>query len=340
MIDVIMISYLLFICLVAAVTDWKKGKIYNKWLTAGIGPGAVLILIYYMRYPEKVPLFLSNLAAAFVIAILFFALKLWGAGDSKLWLFVNFLYPAGWYAVKESMLFPSMLLFMVIFIEAYLYIIAESVWYRFFRRKTGVVFQHEKPDREQLWNIGFSIAFLSCIYMACGYWLQEYYENNRIFFAVIGILLTNKLVKTSFRKKHLLTVLMLGGYLVMSVGMYQSFEGRQLLLSVLLVVVTQLSLKFADRYNYAWIPTGEVRQGMILSYFTVQQFAYSRVKGLPQSTDETTKSRISQQEAEAVRRWAGSKYGKEQVMIVRYIPFAIFILFGLVTYLIGVWRMK
>lgn len=340
MIDKIMICYLLFICLIATVTDWKKGKIYNKWLTAGMCPGIVLVLIYYVQYRESIALFLTNLAAAVVIAILFFALKLWGAGDSKLWLFVNFLYPTGWYAVRETMLFPSMLLFMVIFIEAYLYVIAESIWYRFIRRKKGIRFQREEFDREQLWDMGFSIAFLSCVYMACGYLLQEYYESNRIFFAVIGILLVNRLATIRFQKKYLLTVLLLGGYLGSSFFLYRSFDFRQLFLSILLVVVTQFSLKFAERYNYAWIPTGEVKQGMILSYFTVQQFSVSRVKGLPQTTDETTKSRISQQEAEAVQRWEKSKYGKEQVMVVRYIPFAIFILIGLITYIIGVWGMR
>ena len=78
MIDIIMILYLLFICVVAAVTDWKKGKIYNKWLTFGMCPGVVLVILYYVQHPESILLFLTNLAAAFAIAILFFALKLWG----------------------------------------------------------------------------------------------------------------------------------------------------------------------------------------------------------------------------------------------------------------------
>ena len=111
-------------------------------------------------------------------------------------------------------------------------------------------------------------------------------------------------------------------------------------LTVLLVVVTHFSLKFADKYNYEWIPTSEVKEGMILSYFAVQQFVNSRVKGLPKETDETTKSRISAEEAAAVRRWETSKYGQEKIMVVRYIPFAIFILIGVITYLIGVWHLK
>ena len=63
-------------------------------------------------------------------------------------------------------------------------------------------------------------------------------------------------------------------------------------------------------------------------------------KGLPTTTDETTKSRITQEEADSIKRWEKSKYGKEQIMVVRYIPFAVFILIGMITYLIGVWRLK
>ena len=59
-------------------------------------PGMILVVLYYMQNPKSIFLFLTNLAAALAIAILFCALKLWGAGDSKLWLFVNFLYPTGW----------------------------------------------------------------------------------------------------------------------------------------------------------------------------------------------------------------------------------------------------
>ena len=35
-IDILMIVYLILICAVVAVTDWKFGKIYNKCLTIGM----------------------------------------------------------------------------------------------------------------------------------------------------------------------------------------------------------------------------------------------------------------------------------------------------------------
>ena len=335
MIEGIMMLYLLGICLVAAVTDWKKGKIYNRWLSLGMIPASILVVLYYYGHRESIRLFLMNLLAAIAIAIIFYALKMWGAGDSKLWMFLNFLFPAGWYVTTDSMLFPSMLIFMLIFLEAYLYIFLESIWYRFFKKKKGIQLQKEKFDSQQVWNLLFSISFLSLVYTLCAYFMGEYYESNRIFFAVVGVLLTSQLVAVQFRGKKVLTVILCILYVagaVMSGGMRMNDLG----LTILLVLVSHFSLKFAEKYNYEWVKTSEVKSGMILSCFAVQQFLCSRVKGLPESTDETTKSRITQEQAESIHRWEKSKYGKEYIMVVRYIPFAVFILAGLITYFVGV----
>ena len=65
----------------------------------------------------------------------------------------------------------------------------------------------------------------------------------------------------------------------------------------------------------------------------IMQFTRSRVKGLPEETSEDMKSGITEEQAEAIRRWKDSKYGKETIIIVRKIPFAIFIFLGTVVFL-------
>ena len=150
MIDLIMICYLLIFCIVAAFTDWKRGKIYNKWISFGLGPGLVLVMIYYIQHNECIALYLINFVAAIAIAVLFYALKLWGAGDSKLWIFLNFMFPAGWYIMTDYMLFPSMLIFMIIFIEAYVYLLIESLWNCFLKRNKGIQFRKMEVNIEQI----------------------------------------------------------------------------------------------------------------------------------------------------------------------------------------------
>ena len=87
-------------------------------------------------------------------------------------------------------------------------------------------------------------------------------------------------------------------------------------------------------YNYQEIPTAEVRAGQILSAATVMLFQTSRVRGLPGGMTEDLRSRITSEEAESVHRWEKSVGGKPHVIIVRKIPFAIFIGVGTLAFLI------
>ena len=43
---------------------------------------------------------------------------------------------------------------------------------------------------------------------------------------------------------------------------------------------------------------------------------------------------ITEEQAESIRRWETSKYGQKEITIVRKIPFAIFISFGTIVYVI------
>ena len=94
---------------------------------------------------------------------------------------------------------------------------------------------------------------------------------------------------------------------------------------------------FMSLYNYKAIPVEETSAGMVLSRTDTLFMQQSRVKGLPDISDETLRSRITADEAESIKRWGKSKYGKPQVTIVRKIPFAAFLSVGTIVYfLVGV----
>lgn len=89
----------------------------------------------------------------------------------------------------------------------------------------------------------------------------------------------------------------------------------------------------AENFNYQEIDTADVKKGMILSYATVLEFSKSRIKGLPQFTTEDLSTRITQDEANSIVRWSSSKYGKDKIVILRKLPFALFISIGFIIYL-------
>ena len=106
-------------------------------------------------------------------------------------------------------------------------------------------------------------------------------------------------------------------------------DARALLLIALIII-----LRFvADRYNYKIIKTEDIKCGMVLSYTTVMSFSKSRVTGLPKTTTEDIRSRISDDEVNSILRWKNSKYGSDTITIVRKIPFAIFISIGTILFI-------
>ena len=97
---------------------------------------------------------------------------------------------------------------------------------------------------------------------------------------------------------------------------------------LILVLIIMAFRDIAEKYNYEEIKIEDLKPRMILSYGSVLSFYGSRVKGLPQSTTESTDSRLTSDEVESIKRWSKSKKGKDTIVIVKHLPFAPFILCG------------
>jgi hypothetical protein len=86
-------------------------------------------------------------------------------------------------------------------------------------------------------------------------------------------------------------------------------------------------------YNYQLICTADVSKGMVLAMETILLFQTSRVHSLPNDPSEDLTARITEEEAQAVRRWEKSATGKSKIWIVRKVPFAIMIYIGFVGWI-------
>ena len=67
---------------------------------------------------------------------------------------------------------------------------------------------------------------------------------------------------------------------------------------------------------------------------TIARFQNSRVKGLPLYTTEDFRTKLNSEQVKSIKRWKKSKSGTETVIIVRKLPFAVFISIGTVAFLI------
>ena len=73
---------------------------------------------------------------------------------------------------------------------------------------------------------------------------------------------------------------------------------------------------------------------MILSMASSMPMQASRIQGLPGISTEDLKDRLTTEQAESIKRWGKTQKGLDSLMIVKKIPFAIFISFGFLTYFI------
>ena len=102
-----------------------------------------------------------------------------------------------------------------------------------------------------------------------------------------------------------------------------------LLLYPLIILLIFLQ-RWESQYNYMEIPTETVESGMILSATSVLMLQNSRIKGLPNNPSENNTARLTDSEADAIQRWSRSVNGKPTIVIVKKIPFAIFIVLGFI----------
>ena len=157
--------------------------------------------------------------------------------------------------------------------------------------------------------------------------MGEFYYTNQLFFTFINIFIILYIhEKEVFHKRTIILILFgINALLIIWSILQGSYTVNLDILHNYVIVLLAIFLRYlVSGYNYEEIQTSEVKKGMVLSYATVVGFMPSRVKGLPQTTSEDMSSRITEEEAEAVRRWEKSKYGKNSIIIVRKIPFAIF----------------
>jgi len=324
------------LCGMSVWTDLRHGQIKNRHLIVGFVIGLVLNSIYYAVYcRDCLGITALNLLISALLSIGFYFVHIWSAGDSKLMIVLISLLPGRLFWANTDTIVPAAYLFILVFSIGYLYLIGEAVYLDFKNHavklpvmtKTGVWDTLKSYFHAFVilyaWNSILSIAFPS------------FAENNVLLLSLVSYFLI-----TILREKPIYHSKIL-------VGSCAAFDAVTLILTrnsittagilrmtqtYLLVLLVMWTTWIAGKYVYESVPTENVKAGMILSKSTIVCFVPSKVKGLPQISYEDMRSRLTEEEAAAVRRWKDSKYGKAAVISVRKIPFASFIAVGVVLF--------
>lgn len=330
--EAVLITLLICMGIYVTVTDFKQGIIQNKVLLITGMLGSLANIIYYALYGKQfLTAFLLNLGVMTAISIAFYALHIWAAGDSKLLMLTIFLIPARVYYEGNNVT-ATVVIMIIIFSIAYIYIICESVYWGI-KEKNLLQISRFKTDIKLMIKqyikctclvsmFGFTVRFV----------MPEFYGKNTELMMILNMIIVLLSYKLKIFDKAIplicLNVITFVCCIITNSGTF--YIDFKIYIPVLIVFLLRL---FAEKYNYQTIPTNKVEKGMVMAYSTIVYFIPSTIKGLPKDKNtEDIRSRITEYEAESIRRWETSKYGQKEIVIVRKIPFAIFISMGSVIF--------
>ena len=278
-------------------------------------------------------LFFTNFLLGTVIAILLYSWGLWAGGDAKLFSLVLLVIPRAIYPEGAYNIFPGFWLLVSIFSLGFLYVLGETSYLllKDLRQGRFQAFKHQFPKGKEVVP-KYLFAFILTLVI------------NRFLTGLLplGFLVSNlwftyfvSIMTVLFVLKHVKGVKVYIFLAIVGVCFLLAFQGntpwltyQQLGGTILTAVAIVFIRSVGGLYNYKEIPTNQVTVRNILSLDTVLSFRRSKVSGLPCFTSETTKSRLSSEEVQSIKRWQTSKYGSDKIRIVRHIPFAPFIFLG------------
>jgi preflagellin peptidase FlaK len=328
---------MLLLGIYASVSDIRKGIIKNKVLIIAASYAALADIVYYgFLRRDLAALFLINIAIVIVIALILFFSHSWAGGDCKLVCVFCLLYPASKFLTYNNQAVTLIFSVVAAFVICYIYLVVDYI--RAALHKC-IHFSVEYVKNSMLTfakSYMQTLIYLTSVHMIYIIALAKITELSTVGWITIDFCVAWLVSSVKLLHNKYLCGIMFAVDVVLSVYLHMIPLSTNILryLFVWGVVLMRIIL---SEHNYQTISTEQVCRGMILSTPTSMQFMPSRVKGLPGISTEDLRSRLTEEEADSIKRWEHSATGRPQIIIVRKIPFAIFISLGFLIYYI-VWR--
>lgn len=294
--------------------DFKERKIRNVFLKRYI---YFIILykcidIYY--FPIKINLMvILYYFCCILIPYLFYIMKLWGAGDSKLLtlLLIN---------LPNNILEKYGIIYIVKYLNA-IFIVAFSIYAiqgicEIFKNKMKIV---EKGEVfELLKTTTFFLLFLNIIFNVINNFLNIQNIYIEILFNFLIVLFLKRIYDRLTNRLKVISIFIL---LIFNV----KFKISNLLFKYIYVFGIFLFRKVIGKSERKKIVVENLKVGDIISNETIKKFSISRVQNLPRLSEGNVYKIKYIEELESIKRWKKSKYGEEYVVIEKIVPFSLYI---------------
>ena len=330
----IKMGLMILLGITASYKDIKTGLIPNRILILFVSVGACLDIFYFVAVARDTALLsIGNIISAVLTSAFLYGIHAFAGGDLKLVAVLSLLYPSGAYLTYGSSDITLFLAVIFAIFWGYVYLIASTL---VDIRKGNVTIGSTYVRAYLLFYLKTyftamsHIAFLALLSSAVTRYVIQVPAGIA---AIGGITVTWLCSRYTMPGNRYLLSAVIGADIMLALLMRVSplpIAPRAYMLTAVL-----LFCQMTIRTNlYRTIPTANVQKGMILSMASTMPMQASRIKGMPGISSEDLQSRLTTEQAESVRRWGESPKGLDHIVIVRKIPFAIFITFGFLTYFI------
>ena len=177
----LLILLAIWVCLHTTFSDWRTGIVSNQVLIRFAVPCLLLDIAYYGFFcRDLLTIFLLNWLLISVISILFYAVHIWGGGDSKLMILLGMAAPARHYYYLENEALPILSVVVLIFSVGYLYLVGQSIVYAL-RKETAF---SEKFNAAAIWDFlrDYVIASIYMTFLVNMFTrlIPEFYYDNPV----------------------------------------------------------------------------------------------------------------------------------------------------------------
>ncbi len=330
-IDLICETVLYAISLTAAIyssyTDIKHHIVRNKVLLVVLLISVPFNMIYYLYCNRMIiSKYVSNVVICTVISLMLYHLKIWGGGDSKLFILIAVCIPARLYYFNYNDL-PLIELPIFVFSFGYIYLLLESVILNIKKKRLVL------PTKEDIFRFLRSYVFLSIYMILFSEIIRRivpgYFYSNALFFWLICSMFSILFSEFSFfHNKYIFLVALILDIILKTNNSHFSFYPYLIILLLYFLKV------MISAYNYKTVGINDIHEGDVLSTGSVLLFQNSRIKNLPSDISENLNARLSSENIEAIQKWSKTHEQIAELTIVAKIPFVIFILLGYVYFIL------
>ena len=327
----LIITLLIIGCCLATYSDIRYGKISNKLIMIYGSVPFLLNALQIMR-DDAIVTYAVNALIVIIIAILLYSFHVWAGGDCKMMIWIALSTLADLYWIISGKIYVFWWVYIFIFSFGFIYLCVDNIRL-FFCEKDILNKEFIEELKTSLYRYLRTIIYLAAI----GHiYLIFIFPHTKFPMAVytiacIVIVLVTTHIKLLANKWIVGVVALID---LICVILTRNITINTLWYSYVVVIILMILRTISKVFNYEDIKTKDIEPGMILSQESSILFQQSRVQGLPGISDETLKSRLTRDEADAVKRWGKSKYGLKIIRIVKKMPFAIFITIGWIVYFI------